>query len=194
MKGYIYTMFAGADPGCGWTMTDPIFDKVPTVGACMPNVRRLVTPGDYIFVISGRRPGVRQYVVGGLRVAEKINALVAYKRFPEYRLTAAENGSVSGNIIVDSQGKHNELDYHTNFGKRIENYIVGRDPIVLEDRREIELGREQTVPVLQELFQKQGRVVADIVGRWRRLDENQIDNVLQWLTTLKEGSRRGVRK
>ena len=65
MKGYIYTMFAGADPGHGWTLTDPIFDKVPTLGACVPHIRRAVQEGDYIFAISGRVPGARQFIVGG---------------------------------------------------------------------------------------------------------------------------------
>jgi len=186
MKGYIYTMFAGADPGRGWNMTDPIFSKVPTIGACMPNIRRLVLPGDYVFVISGKTPGVRQYVVGGLKVAEKINALAAFKRFPEYRLKAVGKDLIAGNIIVGSDGKHSKLDYHKNFEKRIENYIVGRDPVVLESQNEIDLGREQTVPILEQIFKKQGRVVADIVGRWRRLDESQIEEMLEWLTSVKE--------
>jgi hypothetical protein len=55
MKGYIYTMFRGADPGQGWHMTDPIFGKIPTLGACVPNIRRVVTSEDYIFVIKGQR-------------------------------------------------------------------------------------------------------------------------------------------
>jgi hypothetical protein len=194
MKGYIYTMFAGADPGRGWNMTDPIFSKIPTIGACMPNIRRLVVPGDYVFVISGKTPGVRQYVVGGLKVAEKINALAAFDRFPEYRLKTVGKGLVAGNIIVDADGKHNKLDYHGNFEKRIENYIVGRDPVVLESQGEIDLGREQTVPILKQIFEKQGRLVADIVGRWRRLDEIQIEEMLQWLTSLKKMPPKAVRK
>jgi 3-oxoacyl-[acyl-carrier protein] reductase len=75
MKGYIYTMYQGADPGMGWKMTDPIYVPIPTLGACMPNIRRAVTLGDYVFSISGRVEGVKQYVVGGFAVEEKINAM-----------------------------------------------------------------------------------------------------------------------
>ncbi len=68
-------MFKGADPAQGWVMTDPIFGPVPTLGACMPNVRRVVERGDYIFVVSGQAVGVKQYIVGGFEVDKKINAL-----------------------------------------------------------------------------------------------------------------------
>src|SRR5689334_4451772 len=62
MNGYIYTMAAGADPGHGWVMNDPIFGDVPTLGACVPNIRRVVEEGDYIFVVSGRVRNERQFV------------------------------------------------------------------------------------------------------------------------------------
>src|SRR5262245_28408577 len=104
MKGYIYTMFAGADPGRGWRLTDPIFGKVPTLGACVPNVRRAVAIGDYVFNISGRVPGVRQYVVGGFEVDEKISALAALSRFPENKQLRLDDGTLQGNIIVNSDG------------------------------------------------------------------------------------------
>ena len=92
MKGYIYTMFAGADPDKGWRMTDPILTPVPTLGACVPNIRRLVVTGDHIFVVSGRTRKVQQYVVGGFQVAEKIDALTAYHRFPENRMRPGPDG------------------------------------------------------------------------------------------------------
>ena len=95
MKGYIYTMFKGADPGAGWEMTDPIFKPVPTMGACMPNLRRALARGDYVFAISGKAPSVRQYVVGGFRVAEK-STLSAYNRFPANRLHLDRNGTTQG--------------------------------------------------------------------------------------------------
>src|SRR6266568_323066 len=65
MKGYIYTMYAGADPGHGWVLNDPIFVPTPTLGACVPNIRRSVQVGDHIFAISGRVAGDRQFIVGG---------------------------------------------------------------------------------------------------------------------------------
>ena len=185
MKGYIYTMFKGADPGQGWRMTDPIFGKVPTLGACMPNIRRVVTPGDYIFVISGQVEGVRQYVVGGFEVAEKINAMAAYNRFPENRQRNLSDGSLSGNIIVDSNGKHSEIDYHSNFEKRVENYIVGRNPIILETPEEIARARRETTDILGSIFMRRERNVFDIIGRWRRLNDLQIGQMLDWMQSLK---------
>jgi hypothetical protein len=185
MKGYIYTMFAGADPGQGWHMTDPIFGKVPTVGACMPNIRRLVVAGDYIFVISGRVPRVRQYVVGGFKVSEKIDALAAYKRFPNNRLKELKDGSLSGNIIVNADGTQSELDYHGNFEKRVGGYIVGQDPISLDQPHEVEIARDQTLELLRRIFQRKGKLVSDVIGRWRKLDPNQIEEILLWLRNLK---------
>jgi hypothetical protein len=186
MKGYIYTMFRGADPGVGWKMTDPLFGKVPTLGACMPNIRRAVVPGDYVFVVSGLVPGVQQYVVGGFRVAEKINALEAFERFPGNRMRKLNDESLAGNVIVTSDGKQNKLDYHSNFEKRIENYIVGRDPIALESHEEIESGREQTLEVLGEVFKSKAKSVHDVIARWRRLDEKQIDSLVGWLRDIKQ--------
>src|SRR5713101_6264999 len=132
MKCYIYTMFAGADPGLGWKLNDPIFGKVPTLGACVPNIRRVVVPGDHIFVISGRSSAVRQYIVGGFQVAEKISALAAYGRFPKLRQRESEDGTLSGNIIITPDGKQSPVDYHKNFESRVENYIVGRNPRIIE--------------------------------------------------------------
>src|SRR5688572_14539987 len=123
MKGYIYTMFAGADPGVGWRMTDPIFGRTPTLGACMPNVRRLVVPGDHIFVVSGRVKNVQQYVVGGFKVAEKIDALAAYHRFPENRMKRSLGGEMEGNIITLPDGTQNPVDYHEGFAERVRNYV-----------------------------------------------------------------------
>ena len=109
MNGYIYTMFAGADPGHGWVMNDPIFGKVPTLGAC-PHIRRAVTLGDYIFVVSGRIPGEKQFVVGGFEVQAKIDALAAFKKYPETDSGLTKKGRLKGNIIVNSEGNHHPLD------------------------------------------------------------------------------------
>src|ERR1041385_4880558 len=128
MKGYIYTMYPGADPGKGFVMTDPIFGKQPSMGACMPNIRKVVKESDYIFSISGRVSNTKQYVVGGMQVKEKINALVAYDRFPQNRMIQAEDGSLRGNIITDANGRQVSCDYHDNFEKRLDNYIVGYNP------------------------------------------------------------------
>ncbi|OFW00189.1 MAG: hypothetical protein A3G20_04465 [Acidobacteria bacterium RIFCSPLOWO2_12_FULL_59_11] len=189
MKGYIYTMFAGADPGVGWHMTDPIFGKTPTLGACMPNVRRYVSVGDYVFVVSGRAAGVNQYVVGGFKVAEKIHALAAYNRFPQNRLVRLPNGELSGNVIVDTTGRHHILDYHDAFQRRLENYIVGRDPVQLKKPEEVMLGREKSLPILQRLFDvRHANRIADVIGRMRKLDEKQIERLLDQLRRIKEAA------
>ncbi len=184
MKGYIYTMFQGADPGCGWVLNDPIFSPTPTLGACVPNIRRAVGIEDYIFAISGRVQGERQFVVGGFRVAEKINALAAFARFPKYRLLQLPDGSLQGNIIITAGGAQHPLDYHANFERRVENYIVGADPVLLTDENQYRRAREETVPVLSEIFNKPGHKVFDIIGRHRRMSDDQVEQLLGWLEKI----------
>lgn len=185
MKGYIYTMYAGADPGHDWTLNDPIFGRSPTLGACVPHIRRAVDIGDHIFVISGHIPGVKQFIVGSFEVSEKISALAAYKRFPENRLK--KNGDqVLGNIIVDGHGKHHPLDEHENFEKRIENYIVGRDPVVLTTPLQFKAAREETMDILLDVFEKDGKKPFDIIGRHRKMNEHQVEQVRTWLKNLSE--------
>jgi len=186
MKGYIYTMYAGADPSRGWVMNDPIFGTSPTLGACVPHIRRAVSVGDHVFVISGRVPGERQFVIGSFEVAEKINALAAFRRFPEYRLKPHENGQVVGNIIVDSRGNHHRLDEHKNFENRIENYIVGRNPLVLQTPAQFKAAKEETIDLLSDVFERNGRRVFDIIGRYRKMDESQVEQMRMWLKRLSE--------
>jgi hypothetical protein len=132
--------------------------------------------------------GVQQYVVGGFEVSEKIDALAAYRRFPEYRMRALEDGSVVGNIIVNGDGSKSPLDCHSNFESRVENYIVGGKPVHLKAPQEVAIGRRQTVPVLSKIFHRSGTTPFDIIGRWRRLDSDQIEMVLSWLRKIKKGS------
>jgi hypothetical protein len=187
MKGYIYTMYRGADPAAGWEMTDPIYGKVPTLGACMPNIRRAVEKGDYIFSISGRMKDVTQYVVGGFRVDEKINALAAYSRFPENRMNIGEDGLLKGNIIIDSKGNHLEIDYHSNHLKRIENYIIGKDPIVIAGEKQVKKAREETLLMLNSIFGKKEDAIHKIIGRWRKLDNSQINDLVSWMKQIRKG-------
>lgn len=186
-KGYIYTMFAGADPGAGWAMTDPIFGKKPTLGACMPNVRRLVVPGDHIFVVSGRVPNASQYIVGGFRVAEKIDALAAYHRFPENRMKVGLAGTTTGNIIVLPDGTQNPADYHTGFAERVKNYVVGEDQVQITKARAVEQARLETVKVLSEIFGRKGSSVKEVIGRWRKLDGAQIRDLREWIVATERG-------
>lgn len=183
MKGYIYTMFAGADPASGWKMTDPIYGKTPTLGACMPNIRRAVEEDDYIFSISGKMQNVKQYIVGGFSVNEKINALAAYNRFPENRMKVNNDGSLTGNIILDENGNHHPADYHSNHEQRIENYIIGKNPILVENNQ-VEKAREETIQILNDLFGTNGSTVYNILGRWRKMDEYQIKDLITWITNL----------
>jgi hypothetical protein len=187
MKGYIYTMFQGADPGAGWKMTDPIFDNPPVMGACMPQIRRNVDINDFIFTISGRTKSVSQYLVGGFQVQEKINAMLAYDRFPEHRQILNNDGDIEGNIIVDANGKQNPYDYHQgNFDKRIENYIIGKNPLYFNKEDEIEKARGQaTLEILADVFGKTGKTPFEIIGRWRKMDEKQIKKVVSWIDELK---------
>lgn len=186
MKGYIYTMFPGADPGAGWKLNDPIFGRRPTLGACMPNIRRVVDRGDYIFVVSGRVKNLKQYVVGGFKVDQKLDALAAYQLFPENRQLKRPDGSLAGNIIIDEKGNHLEIDYHDNFARRVENYIVGADPIVIDGASSIERAREQTIPILSDIFEKPGSRIIDIIGRWRKLDQEQIGELVGWMKRVGE--------
>ena len=144
----------------------------------MPNIRRAVERGDWIFIISGKVPGVQQYVTGGMEVDEKIGVLAAYERFPENRLSLDDNGRVVGNIIVQPDGSQHPLDTHPaeSFSARIENYIVGCDPLALTTPREFETGRRQTLDRLAEILDrpKANRVI-DIVSRWRRLNADSTE-------------------
>tara|TARA_B100001146_G_scaffold224002_1_gene240216 strand:- start:2943 stop:3491 length:549 start_codon:yes stop_codon:yes gene_type:complete len=181
-------MFEGADPGIGWEMTDPIYGKPPTMGACMPQIRRNVVVNDYIFSISGRAKGVSQYLVGGFQVKDKINALLAREKFPQYRQVQNDDGSLSGNIIVDENGNQNPYDYHNgDFEKRIENYIIGKNPIYFDNEADIEKARgNATIEILQDIFNKEGNKPHDIIGRWRRLDEKQIQKLINWMEHIKQ--------
>lgn len=186
-KGYIFVS-PRSDPGMGKRLDDPIFGSVPTMGACRPDLRRLVRPGDYMFVISGKTKGVPQYIIGGFAVDEKISALAAYGRYPELRLQPLEGFGKVGNIIVDDQGEHHALDHHPehNFQRRIQNYLVGRDQVHLETPPEIELGRERSLAILREIFGKaRASRVSDIVPRNRRLEIDQIDELVRALRAIK---------
>jgi hypothetical protein len=187
MKGYIYITGTGADPGLHNNLDDPLFGDPPTLGACMTNIRQFVEPGDYIFVVSGSVPTAQQYIIGGLRVAEKIDHLAAYGRFPGNRLHHDDNGFVRGNIIVDAAGNQHPLDHHKadTFQRRIQNFIVGDDAAALRTDKEIQLGRERSLAKLSDLFNKAGNRPIDVMGRHRKLDEQQVHGLMDWLRGIK---------
>ena len=188
MKGYIYISSSNADPERKRNLNDPIFRNPPTLGGCMPPIRRLVLPGDYVFVVSGTTRGVQQYVVGGFQVAEKIDALAAYERFPENRLHVNAEGKIAGNILIDADGNQHALDTHSpdNFARRIENYLVGMNPVALETPAEVARGRNETLERLASILEKRrANRVIDVMGRWARLDQAQVQKTLDWLQGIK---------
>jgi hypothetical protein len=179
-----------SDPGMGYPLADPLLTtgSRPTMGSCRPDLRRLVRPGDQIFVISGSMgPKHRQYVIGGLEIAEKLeDQLAALRKFPENALRF-EAGKKIGNIIVTADGYQHPRDNHKpeSFENRIKNYLVGQNPVVLESPREVELGRERTVDILSSLFDRSGPRVAQIVGRHRKLTDEQADRLRRELMDIK---------
>jgi len=86
MVGKIFITRSGYDPQLGKHVKDPYLGPCPTLGACRPDVRKQLTQGDHIFVISGKIPVAPQYVMAGFEVAAKIDALTAFQQFPEQRL------------------------------------------------------------------------------------------------------------
>lgn len=184
MKGYIYRLYAGSDPAVGWVFNDPIFGSPPTLGACVPNIRRSVEPGDWVFCISGRVDKLQPYVVGGFQVNEKLNALEAHRRFPQYHLTHSERGQVLGNVIVDQNGNQDSLDNHSSFERRVENYLVGGEQIHVSKETSIAKARNETVPILSEVFKKPANRSFDVVPRWRKMDATQISSLSDWLRSL----------
>lgn len=188
MKGYVYITGTGADPAGRDNISDPMFGEVPSLGACMSNLREFVDIGDYLFVVSGKTKDLAQYVFGGMKVAEKIDHLAAYGRFPQNRLRMREDGVVVGNIIVDANGKKHPLDHHADegFERRVKNFIVGADPLAIQSPKEVELARQQTLGKLSDIIGKQGNRPIDILGRQRKLNEDQVIEMVQWLQGIKQ--------
>jgi hypothetical protein len=189
MIGKIFITSSGYDPQLGKHVKDPYLGPSPTLGACRPDIREQLHQGDHIFVISGKIPDANQFVMGGFEIAEKITASEAYLRFPELRLRKRDDGQVTGNVIVNADGKQHDLDHHESFERRIQNFIVGKSPIVLSTPPEIIEGRRQTLRILQDVFQKTGSTPRDIIGRCSKLTEKQIEKLRVHLDALKRSLR-----
>ncbi|HYN83246.1 MAG TPA: hypothetical protein VES88_17340 [Gemmatimonadaceae bacterium] len=185
MIGKIFITSSGYDPERGRHVHDPYLGPVPTLGACRPDIRKLLRSGDHIFVISGKVYGIDQFVMAGFEIASKINAREAYEQFPKQRLRKREDGQLTGNIIIDADGAQHELDNHNSFEERIRDYVVGRNLIALRTPDEIALGRKQTLEVLRDVLHKKGASPIEVVGRWgSRLTEDQIGQLRQWLSAI----------
>jgi hypothetical protein len=168
-------------------MADPTFGIPPALGACMPNIRRVVERGDWIFVVSGKIPDAPQYIIGGIEVWEKIEALEAYRRFPQNRLVRHLNGGITGNIIVESNGGHSALDWHScvRFRERARNYIVGRRHMLASGRRQISRARRGTLAILSQVLRRPyPKSPIEAMGRMSRLDEAQVSQLLGWFQHL----------
>lgn len=189
MIGKIFVTSSGFDPVKGKHIKDPYLGPNPSLGACRPDIREQLQKGDHIFLVSGKVPKTDQVVLGGFEVAEKITAMDAYHRFPEQRLRRLPDGQVTGNVIVTGDGKQHELDHHTQFTRRIENYVVGTNPIALVTPEELEEGRRQTLEMLREIFEKKGNSIREIIGRCSNLSEEQIIKLRELLDAVKEASR-----
>ena len=196
MVGKIFITRSGYDPQLGRHVKDPYLGDTPTLGACRPDLRRKLSPGDHIFVISGKIPEAHQFVMAGFEIQEKVSALEAYRRFPELRLRRFDDEQLTGNIIVDSKGRQHPLDDHAGFDRRIENYVVGKNLLSLTTDEEIAFGRDQTLDVLRDVLRKDGRTPIEVVGRWgSTLTEGEIVELRAWFLQIKgtssfyEGSR-----
>jgi hypothetical protein len=192
MIGKIFITSTGYDPQLGKHVKDPYLGPNASLGACRPDFRRQVKEGDHLFVISGKLPNVRQFVMGGFEVEKKISAQQAYQMFPDQRLQLRGDGQLTGNIVVDADGAQHELDNHdpASFARRVANYVVGANCIALEKPEEIALGREQTLDVLREIFKKNGESPRDIVGHYgSQLTEEQVLELREWLLSLKKAAK-----
>jgi hypothetical protein len=194
MIGKIFITSSGYDPQLGKHVKDPYLGPNASLGACRPDFRRQVKEGDHLFVISGKLPNVRQFVMGGFEVGQKISSQQAYQMFPDQRLQLRDDGQLTGNIIVDRNGAQHELDDHdlASFAKRLPNYIVGTNCIALVKPEEIALGREQTLDALREILKKNSGTPWEIVGHYgSQLTEEQVHQLRKWLLSLKKSAKTG---
>jgi len=189
MIGKIVITRTGYDPGAGKHVKDPYLGDCPTLGACRPDVREQLGVGDHVFFVSGKVRGVDQFVLGGFEIAEKIHASEAYERFPHLRLRKLEDGQLTGNIIVDARGRQHEMDDHNNFERRVQNYVVGKNLLVLSTPAEIAQGRAHTLEILRTVIGGKGASPREIMGRWHNLSEEQILKLRAFLETLKRAAR-----
>lgn len=192
MVGKIFITRSGYDPEQGKHVKDPYLGPTPTMGACRPDIRRQLRIGDHIFAISGKLKGLNQFVMGGFSIVEKIPVQTAYERFPEQKLHKLEDGQLAGNIIVDRSGNQLELDTHRHdtIAQRIENYVVGGNPVCLETHQEVSLGRDETLDALRVVLKRKGNSPFEVVGRYGSLlTEDQVVGLRKWLESIKKRAR-----
>jgi hypothetical protein len=188
MIGKIFITRTGYDPLKGKHIKDPYLEGEPSLGACRPDIRKKLQVGDHVLTVSGKVPGVNQFVMSDFEVARKLHALDARKEYPQQRLRLRDDGQLTGNVIVTAGGKQHRLDGHDpkTFSKRLPNYIVGCNALVLSTEEEVERGRAETMEALQEILKKKGKSPIEVVGRWgTTITEEQIEQFRAWLRRLK---------
>jgi hypothetical protein len=127
--------------------------------------------------------------MGGFEIESKMNATEAYRLFPELRLRQRDDGQLTGNIIVDGDGRQHPLDDHNSFDERIKNYVIGKNVLALETDREIAAGRRDTLEILQDVLRKKGKSPVNLVTRFGTdLNEQQIMRLRDWLEQIKRGT------
>ncbi|HEY1768882.1 MAG TPA: hypothetical protein VGG02_01330 [Chthoniobacterales bacterium] len=189
MVGKIFITRSGYDPELGKHVKDPYLGENPTMGACRPDIRKQLEIGDYIFTVSGKLKNINQFVMGGFSIAEKISVEEASERFPEQRLHTRSDGQLAGNVVVDSDGKQHRLDSHKalTFARRIQNYVVGANPVYLTTPGEISLCRDETLDALQEILERKGASPFAVIGRYgSSLSERQALRIREWLIGIKK--------
>jgi hypothetical protein len=195
MPSYIFVS-PGSDPGAGLALVDPMLSSSrPSMGTCRPDLRRMVKPGDHIFVISGSRGRtIPQYVIGGMQIDKKLDdQLEALRRHPENALRF-DGKQRAGNIIALPDGTQHPRDDHdkrdrVKFESRIKDYILGKNPVMLDTPREVEIGRDRSVGILSNIFDVPGHRMQHVVGRGRKLSHAQVDQLLRALDDIKREAR-----
>lgn len=191
MKGYIYIASAFQSLiSCGCTKgnqidNDPhIWDKPYTWGICRPDLRNCINPGDYVFYVFGSDADYPQMIFAYIKVAKVITHLEAFKELRSKRMVNDNNPN--GNIIVDYAGDYNKHDggvHKYNFNK-IKKFYAVADMRYSRRLTEKEILRKSPsfIQLLKKIFLKEGKRPIDFISRkGRRLDENQIKLILNWL-------------
>ena len=190
MIGKIFITSSGYDPQHGKAVTDPYLGHPPTLGACRPDLREKLQIDDHIFVISGKVHGHSQFIMATFQVDEKLHASEAFGRFPEMRLNRNDDGEITGNIIVGSDGRQYALDHHSKetFENRLSNFIVGKNLISPTSRTSVDRARNETLNVLQDTLGKSGARPIDIVTRYgAHLDAEQVMELRSWIESVCRG-------
>lgn len=195
-EGFIY--IAGAfhtvnDPlhgSGGWPIdNDPHFwTDPPTWGICRPDLRILARPGHVIFFVL---PAVAQHpqsIFAYLTIDRVVRHFAAYKD-PNLCSKRMRPGVPNGNIIVNGSGRYNRLDrgaHRLNFNKIQARYAIG-DPSAsrLLTHAEVCALKPTFERTLQKVLNsKAGRPIDLISRKGRKLNSQQVADLLQWINSV----------